>query len=198
MSGGKIHMSDDLAEMSDDNGMMSGDMGAMSSDLAEMSDNIEAQPDDYAGMSWGSPLKSLNALALLRDLAAKLRYELSEWYWRKRGLSDPVLRKIHQETVFDDLFIVERVQVDKKEFSLYDERYVWLAEPDHSLMGFLAVEKAVRRRTRFLLAYILALAQKVLGRTARQRSWVLLRPFALQIGSGPVPLSPRPPPFACH
>jgi hypothetical protein len=163
-----------------------------------MSGNIEAQPDDHTGMSWGSPLMALNPLALLRDLAVKLRYALSEWYWRKRGLSDPVLRKIHQETDFDDLFIVEHVKVDRKEFTLYDERYIWLEKPVQFLVRFLAVEKVVRRRTKFLLAYFLVLAQKVLGHTTRKRSWALPWQYAITIGGGPVPLSPRPPPFAVH
>jgi hypothetical protein len=74
---------------------------------------------------------------------------------------------------------------------------VWLAEPVHFLVGFLAVEK-VRRRTKFLLAYFLVLAQKVLGHTARKRTWVLPWQYALAMDSGPVPLSPRPPPVAVH
>ena len=196
MSGDMDPMLGNMAGLSDNNSMLSGDLSAMSCDLSVMPCDIGAMSDHFAGLSLVSMLKSLNPLLLLRDLAAKLWHALSEWYWRRMGFPDPVRRKIFMETDFDDLFTVVYVNVERSEFSLYNDRFMRTGAPVHFLLDFLVVEKAVRRRTKFLLAVVLVLARKALGLMVQKRFWTLPWQFALPVGSGRSPLSPRPPPFA--
>ena len=196
VSGSMNAMSGDMAEMSDNNGLLSRDRSTMPCDLSVMPGDIEAMSGNYAVMSLGSLLRSLNPLLLLRDLAAKLRYELNEWYWRKLGLSDPAERKIFQETDFDDLFTLEPTGVEVEiDYTLY-RKFLSMPPPVHPLLAFLVAEKVPERDARKLLAVLLVLARKVLGITEPKRFWVLPWQFTLHGDSGLRPFSPRPPPLA--
>lgn len=197
VSGDLIPLSGDMAGMSDNIGMMTGDISAMPCELSVMPGDIEALSDNYADMSLGSLLRSLNLLLLLHELVAKLRYELNEWYWSKMGFSDPVLRKIYQEADFDELFTVVPIKVVEAEFdyALYRKLFS-IPPPVHPLLAFLIAEKVPERHAKKLLAVLLALARKVLGFTEPKEFWSLPWQFALLGDSGRKPLSPRPPPFA--
>ena len=185
-----------IGSMTDNKGAMSGDMSRMSCDLHLMPYDIESMTDSYAGMSLVSLLKSLNPIALLRDMVAKLRYEINEWYWRKMGLSHPVQRKIYREMSFDDHFTTICVKDYVEEGSKYRGRFSRGRFRIHEIVEFLVAEKPVARDTKLLLAVLLVFARRVLGLTEHKGGWTLPGQLALQRGSGSSPLSPRPPPYA--
>ncbi len=196
MSGSMNPMSGDMAEMSDNKGLLSCDISAKSCDTIAMPYDIEAMADNYAEMSRVSLLKSLNPLTLLLSWAALLRYEISEWYYRKMGLSDPVLRKFYREAEWDDLFVVVSIESHVRSHPRFHRRWEPMPPVVHELLYFLIVDKPVRRDPKKLLAVLLAFARIVLGLTEHKEGWTLPSQLALQSGSGSGPLSPRPPPFA--
>ncbi|MCU0319059.1 MAG: hypothetical protein MUE88_03135 [Flavobacteriales bacterium] len=193
-----ISMSGNMAGMVDNTGMMSADISAMPCDLPVMPGDIEALSDNYAGMSLGSLLRSLNPLRSLRDMVVKLRFELNEWYWRRMGLADPVQRKIFQEADFDELFVLEHIEVDVSADRAFYVKYLLLQRPVHPLLEFLVVSKKVKRDALRRLAVLRMVARKVMGLTDQQRCWAMPWQYALTDDSGRRPLSPRPPPFALH
>lgn len=196
LSDDMLPMSRNMVGMSDNNAGMSPDMSAMSCDLAFVPDDMEAMTENYVALSLVSLLRSLNPLLLLRDLVAKLRHELSEWYWRMLGLSDPVQRKIYQETDFDDLFTVEYIKNEVDVDHAYYVKHFSQPRPVHPLLEFLVVDKEVKRDAMRMLAVLRIADRKVLNRTDQQRFWSLSWLFALLDDSSCRPLSPRPPPFA--
>lgn len=195
-SGSMDPMSGDMAAKLDNNGLLSRDRSAMPCALALLPYDIEAMSDNYAEMSRLSLLKSLNPLTLLLSWAALLRYEISEWYYRKMGLSQPVVRKYYREAEWDDLFTVEYIEVDTIEYSKYRGRFSRRRIQVNELLEFLVAEKPLKRDTQLLLAVLLVFARRVLGLTEQKEGWTLPYQLALQSGSGSSPLSPRPPPYA--
>lgn len=196
LSGDPNLMSGDMVAMTDNKGAMSGDMSAMPCDLYLMPSDIEAMSDNYARMSLLSLLRSLNPFALLCGMAAMLRYEISEWYYRKMGLSDPVMRKYYRETDFDDLFEVGYIDDDPFTYGRFHKKWKPMPPLVHELLYFLVAVKPVRRDPEVLLAFLLAFARLVLGLSERTEVRTFPYLLALQDGNGRSPLGPRPPPFS--
>jgi hypothetical protein len=189
LSDNMLPMSRNMVGMSDNKVGMSHGISAESCDLAFVSDDMAAKTENYAALS-------LNPLSMLRSLFVMVRYELSEWYWRRMGLSDPALRKIYQETDFDDLFTVEYIKNEVDVDHAYYVKHFSQPRPVHPLLEFLVVDKEVKRDAMRMLAVLRTTARKVLNLTNQQRFWSLSWLFALLDDSGRRPLSPRPPPFA--
>ena len=196
MSDNMSAKSGNIGSMSDNMDTLSGDMSAMPYDLYLMPDDIEAMSDNYADMSLVSLLKSLNPIGLLCGLAAKLRYRISEWYYRKMGLSDPVLRKFYKEADFDDLFVVVYEEDYILPYGRVRKRWKPLPPDVHELLYFLVSDKPLSRDAKKLLAALLAYVRLVLGLTERTAVRALPFLLAVQFGSGRSPFSPRPPPYA--
>lgn len=194
MSDNMSAKSGNIGSMSDNMDTLSGDMSDMPCDLYLMPDDIEAMSVNYADMSLVSLLKSLNPIVLLRGMAAKLRYEISEWYYRQMGLSDPVLRKFYKEADFDDLFEVGYIDDDPFTYGRFHKKWKPMPPVVHELLYFLVSDKPLTRDARKLLAVLLAYARLVLGLTERTTVRTLPCLLAVQFGSGRSPLGPRPPP----
>jgi hypothetical protein len=159
---------------------------------------MEAMSDNYAGMSLVSLLRSLNPFILLCGMAAMLRYEISEWYYWKMGVSDPVYRKFIRETDFDDLFDVGYIDDDPFTYGRFHRKWKPTPPVVHELLYFLVADKPVRRDPKFLLAVLLAFARLVLGLSQRTEERILPWLLALPNGSGRGPLGARPPTGLLH
>jgi hypothetical protein len=194
MSDSMSAMPGNIGAVSDNMDTLSDDLSAMPCDLYLMPDNIEAMSDNYARMSLVSLLRSLNPFILFCGMAAMLRYEISEWYYRQMGLSDPVLRKFYKEADFDDLFEVGYIDDDPFTYGRFHKKWKPMPPVVHELLYFLVSDKPLTRDARKLLAVLLAYARLVLGLTERTAVRTLPSLLAVQFGSGRSPLGPRPPP----